>query len=142
MTTETDWVGVILGYDNKGTSVTKADIAGKYVQDRLITTSAAVANAWTNIGTLTGLTPNKHYAIVGYRGYGANAIALKFSHSAFGGCTPGGPIGVATLFDRNEFNFTDFDMCPVFESNEALLIWHLNSSTDTIKLWVKVVQLD
>jgi len=134
-------MGLSLAYEKPGQSVAPAAVAGKLVQSKAISCSAQVANAWTQVGTLTNLKKGKQYALIGDTSYSASGVALRFTHPDFAGLHPGHLLSQTRGMKRNLTSFADLGMLPVFGSNTDLAIEVFGTSTDTPVIHVKVVEL-
>ena len=142
MTTSLDNAIITLSYDGLGQVTPPSSVAGKPVQRVLVATSACVANTWTQVGTISNLKPDKHYALVGYYAYSAQGKGLRFTHPDFGGCKPGASCGVTISQKRNLMEFKDFGELPIISGSAPLAVEVLDGTTSTPVVWVLLVQLD
>ena len=143
LTTELDTMGLIFSYDRIGKVVTSGDVAGHKIQTiQMAVANAAGANAWTQVGVINGLNPNKEYALMGAYSYSTTAKAIRFQHASFGGLHPGGLMGTTISQRKNQLDFKDFGELPVFSSNSDLKVEIFCSSADASPVvFVEVVEL-
>ena len=119
----------MLNYAGVGRSVSPEAVAGRKIQPTYVTCQAPVASVWTDICTAANAISSNNgqletghwYAIAWVNAYSAEAVAIRFNHSDFQGCAPGGMFGRTLSHRKNFLDFAHHGSLPVFSASSPLI---------------------
>lgn len=142
LTTSVINVGVTIEYPGSpGTMVDPSALAGKPIQAVLLTVSATNAAGWAKVATVdtktaqklgnVALIPGKNYALAWCFAFSATGVAIRFKHSSWSPCMPGGHMGSLLHQRRNLLDFAKYGKIPVFNSSNPLDVYVWTAANET-----------